>query len=639
MSTPVRGSLPALLVLSSAAFAAQAGDAPPSAPAGQAVNAAIERGVEYLLAAQNRDGSWGLDLYERGLAWHDLRDGATALALYTLTKCGLSSSHPSLERGAEFLLLSYPRHTYSTGIQLHALGGLGVPKHKKRLQELVKELADLEVSGGWDYPGLGRADLSNTQVAALGFRAAAAAGLTVPKGIWARLVEATLRYQESPVEIPGTGLFPKEKRRMAGFAYEPGGAPSASMTTAGLTVLGIAREEEGRVPHALEAEISAASQLAINWLEQHFSVEGNPQGEAAWHYYYLYGLERVGAFFGLTHLGAHDWYAAGATQLLKEQRADGGWRMDGRSSWPPQPMPVANTCFALLFLRKATFSPTVARERPGFRAMEEPDSDVWFRVDAKEEWTLWISGFAPSVRARHGLGADVAPKDAAPSVVERVEWLLDGEVAAVVPAGGSEGAGDARFAARLRPPGSGERELGVRVHVRAADGSAHVLAAKPVRVRDEEARAPWMLDYVDDAETNVLRRAELRFSASSEESTFHRPAEAFDGLQGSSWYAREDDEAPWIAVECARGVKVKEFLLGPAAASRILREECVRFETVELVINDAKEPLRVTLDPDPDKKTVVPLGRSVLVRRLEVRVVDAPIEPGKWVGFAEIEAR
>lgn len=645
MFTSVRGSLPALLVLAPLVSAAQAGGAPSSPPPAQAVNEAIERGVQYLLKAQNRDGSWGMDLYERGLAWHDLRDGATALALYTLTKCGLPPEHPSLERGAAFLLLSYPRHTYATGIQLHALGGLGVAAHKKRMQELVKELADLEVSGGFDYPGLGRADLSNTQVAALGFRAADHAGLTLPKGIWARLVEATLRYQESPVEIPGTALLPREQRRMAGFAYEPGGAPSASMTTAGLTVLGIASEVEGRVPHALAVKVAEARQLGLNWLAQNFSVEGNPHGEGAWHFYYLYGLERVGAFSGLTHLGAHDWYAEGARQLLKEQRADGGWRLDGRTSWPPTPMPVANTCFALLFLRKATFSQTAPRARPGFRAMEEEDSEVWVRVDAQRVWTLWVSGFSPLVRARLGLGAERAEADESRPTIERVEWLLDGAVVATVATAAASSGGtvevatDERFATRLTPAEGGEHEVQARVLARAPGGPELTFLSKPIRVFNEEARAPWMLDYVDDAEDNVFLRQTLTFSSSSEESNFHRPAEAFDGLQGSAWYARAGDPEPWLVLESARGVKLKELLLSPAAASEILRAECALFETVELRINDAKEPLRVTLDPDPLKKTVVALGRATLVRRLELRVIEPPEEPGKYVGFAEIEGR
>ena len=114
--------------------------------------------------------------------------------------------------------------------------------------------------------------------------------------------------------------------------------------------------------------------------EHHFSVEGNPGGEAGWHFYYLYGLERVGAFSGLETIGAHDWYAEGAAQLLKEQRDAGGWSNEGRVVWPPAPLPIANTCFALLFLRRATLSVAAHQLGALYRA-EDADSEVWVRVE------------------------------------------------------------------------------------------------------------------------------------------------------------------------------------------------------------------------------------------------------------------
>jgi hypothetical protein len=47
----------------------------------------------------------------------------------------------------------------------------------------------------------------------------------------------------------------------------------------------------------------------------------------------------------LPRLGERDWYAEGAEYLVREQHADGGW---GRK--------IEDTCFALLFLRRTTFS-------------------------------------------------------------------------------------------------------------------------------------------------------------------------------------------------------------------------------------------------------------------------------------------
>ncbi len=634
----VRGSLPAFLFLFLCARApARAAQAAPHGPSSEAVNAAIERGVGFLLRSQNRDGSFGVDLNERGLVWHDLRDGSTALTVYTLLKCGFAPDHPALQRAVAFLLESTPHHTYATGVLLHAFGALGDARHKKRMQELVATLLDLRQSVGWDYPGLGRPDLSNTQVAALGLRAAHSAGLELPKSIWGDLVQAALRYQEKPVEIAGASLLPKEKRRMAGFAYEPGGKASASMTTAGLSILGIVSEDASRVDHRFDTDVAEARELALNWLEQHYSVSGNPEGEAAWHFYYLYGLERVGAFFHLTEIAGHDWYAEGAAQLLLEQRDDGGWRNDGRVRWPPAPMPIANSCFALLFLRKATLSRPAGR-REHFASMEEPGSDVWVRVDAKETWTVWLSGFSPAVRAR--LVPAETNKGPRPGLfVERVEWWIDGTKVESVAGDPATPWHDERFAVRHTPSRGGEFVLECRAFVHAADSAPTELRSTPLSVRSELALEPWMLAYARDAAQSAFLGQELTLTASSEESEFHPKGDALDGLQGSAWWAREDDAEPWLRLECEKGVRLKELWLSPAAASELARDACARLERVELRLNDAKAPLVIELDPDPRLKTKFVLPKATLVRKLELRFVVPAHEPGKGVGLAEIEGR
>ncbi len=639
----VRAPLPAHLLflvfavfLASAHAPARAAQAAPRGPSGEAVNAAIERGVGFLLRSQNRDGSFGMDLNERGVGWHDLRDGATALAVYTLLKCGFAPDHPALVRATTFLLESEPRHTYATGVLLHAFGSLGDARHGKRMKELLALLLELRESGGWDYPGLNRADLSNTQVAALGLRAAHAAGLELPRSIWGELVGIALRYQEKPRDVPGAADLPKEKRRMAGFAYEPGGQPSASMTTAGLTILGIVGEDPARVDHRFAADLAEARELALNWLAQHYSVVGNPGGEAAWHFYYLYGLERVGAFFGLREIAGHDWYAEGAAQLLREQRSDGGWREDGRARWPPAPMPIANTCFALLFLRKATLSQPGGR-RESFANMEEAASDVWVRVDAKETWTLWLSGFSPAARAR--LAAPAAGQQEAPLFVERVEWWLDGREIERVPGDPAVPWRGERFAVRHAPARAGELVLECRAFVRAADGATSELRSTPLTVRHELALEPWMLAYAQDAADNVLTAVPWTLAASSEESEFHPKGDVLDGLQGSAWWAHEDDEAPWLRLTSEKGVRLKELWLSPAAASESLRDSCVRLTRVELRLNDAKAPLVIELEPDERLKTRFVLPKPTLVRSLELRFPDPAREAGKCVGLAEIEGR
>lgn len=470
----VRGPLPAFLLHLAAfpvalAFVFAAPRAAAQAPGPEAVNGAIERGVDFLLRSQNRDGSFGVDLNERGLAQHDLRDGPCALAVYALLKCGLAPDHPALQRAVAFLLEGEPRHTYAVGMQIHALAALRDRAHAERLGELLGILLELQRHDGWDYPGFDRADLSNTQIAALGLRAAHAAGLALPKGIWADLAEMALRHQEPAVDVPVEGARPKrDAPRMAGFGYEPHWKPSASMTTAGITILGIAAEDPARVDRRLAARIDEARTLALAWLAHHYSIEGNPGGEAGWHHYYLYGLERVGAFCGVERIGAHDWYAEGAAQLLKEQRDDGGWRNDGRAAWPPAPMGIANTCFALLFLRKATLSGE-ARLRETLYALEGATTPVRLRVDAKATWTLWVTGFAPEVAAGDLL-------------VERVEWWIAGALVETVPVDPTKPWTDQSYAIRHQPSGGGALAVECRVLARGPDGAARELRSEPLEV-------------------------------------------------------------------------------------------------------------------------------------------------------------
>jgi hypothetical protein len=63
-------------------------------------------------------------------------------------------------------------------------------------------------------------------------------------------------------------------------------------------------------------------------------------------YYFLWSLERAAVAYGLDKIGGKDWYAWGAEFLLKDQEKDGSWQgVHGEYG--------ADTCFALLFLRRA----------------------------------------------------------------------------------------------------------------------------------------------------------------------------------------------------------------------------------------------------------------------------------------------
>ncbi|RPH36585.1 MAG: hypothetical protein EHM91_15885 [Planctomycetota bacterium] len=99
-------------------------------------------------------------------------------------------------------------------------------------------------------------------------------------------------------------------------------------------------------------------QSGLSWLDENFSVTTNPGKYPEYHYYYLYALERVGMLTNAVMIGSHDWYREGANYLLDAQSAQGSWRAgaggkeDGQTVW--------DTCFAILFLKRATRSLDVA---------------------------------------------------------------------------------------------------------------------------------------------------------------------------------------------------------------------------------------------------------------------------------------
>jgi hypothetical protein len=54
---------------------------------------------------------------------------------------------------------------------------------------------------------------------------------------------------------------------------------------------------------------------------------------------------------GLDYIDKHDWYYEGAQEMLKHQDEEGGWTKVGNEA---EPAHIYNTCYALLFLKRAT---------------------------------------------------------------------------------------------------------------------------------------------------------------------------------------------------------------------------------------------------------------------------------------------
>lgn len=278
------------------------------------------------------------------------------------------------------------------------------------VEELVKFLRDTFVPkvNGWRYPGntqgspAGALDLSNTQYALLGLNAAARCGTVVPTDLYLKVLEYLLGTQQKdglPTELfvessawePGADDVPRwqsiGKRAGRGFPYMPGSTEgtTGSMTTAGVACLAIVKErlaEAGKLTPELGRRIDSALLDGLAWLSDVFTVTDNPvvpAGGAPWHYYYLYGIERVGALTGVRHIAKIDWYRAGADHLVGAQEKDGSWRRSGAVAGKvadENESEIVQTCFALLFLKRATTPPTVPITPVALTGGDAPPTDL-----------------------------------------------------------------------------------------------------------------------------------------------------------------------------------------------------------------------------------------------------------------------
>lgn len=350
----------------------------------KAVNAAIDKGVQWLLGKypQNR--------------FPDQRH--TELVLLTLVHAGLPPEHPILRENFQKVLDHHLSETYNAGLRALLLEKVNRKFYQPTLAEIAQFFVENQCDDGqWAYAGKSRkltptiylpvptgarkkvvpgatqtmddgpppgreiklpppvragkktGDNSNTQYAVLALFAASRAAVVVPKGPWQE-VEKWFESKQNPdggwgydsAEAPGMGLVTTD-------------ASSGSMTTAGLTALMVSKFYLGKEPKS-----EPSVQKGLDWLGKYFSVSTNPGGPSLWHYYYLYGLERIGTISGLSEFGGHPWYKEGAEFLIKMQAADGSWK-----SVSPLPQQltdqVTDTCFAILFLKRAT--PTLQKPK------------------------------------------------------------------------------------------------------------------------------------------------------------------------------------------------------------------------------------------------------------------------------------
>lgn len=366
---------------------------PQSAPGvdDQKVAAALDRGVTWLRKAQSHGVELGKD---KGIPIRN----ADELLLLTFLHAGLPADDPRLRELLNSVLAAPLDRTYSVALRAMALEELDRVRYQSHIARCAQFLLDSQhPTGQWGYgeasvtadamrveadPGptprpaettkpdlrtkpkvvrkmflkqsrvpAGWGDFSNTQYAALGLRAAHDSGIALPKDVITKAIQAIVAAQQP--NDGGSNLPAGRKSR--GWCYDnpckcPLHRPYGTMTAGMVGSLAIFNYILGR-----DAKRDAAILDGLCWLEVHYSVETVP-GPIEWDKitkttylpYYLYGLQRAGILTGREKLGTHYWYADGVRVLLDTQKPDGSWALDdwGNATW--------DTCFALMFLRRAT---------------------------------------------------------------------------------------------------------------------------------------------------------------------------------------------------------------------------------------------------------------------------------------------
>lgn len=234
-------------------------------------------------------------------------------------------------------------HTYDLSIRLMLLTYLGSypDRRSAAIRDAKRLLQNQDRGGGFSYTGgKGRWDLSNSQYAALGMRAAANLGVKIPKRCWRRLVEQAIVAQDDE----GGFTYSASRTGAAGQGYP-------SMTVAGIAVLEICGQHLDRETVA-DLELPRRIEHAWDWLADNKGAIGNPGTRNS--FYFHYGLERACILSDVAEIDGKDWYRFGAEMFLRLQLAGGGWfsnDIGGGRTGKGVGNPVS-TAFAILFLRR-----------------------------------------------------------------------------------------------------------------------------------------------------------------------------------------------------------------------------------------------------------------------------------------------
>jgi hypothetical protein len=382
------------------------------------INAAIDRGIDFLKQSQRKDGTWtplSGQLY--GIP------GYTLMPALALLECGVPPDDEHIQRVARQLrrVAHELDGTYEISLAILVLDKLGDPQDKKLLQTLaVRLIASQSAAGGWSYKCLKPSEKTEEAILATLRRLEVAEGgakeSDIPAGLKRLVVfrePDKLSWRESQqvdawsirhVDNSNTqfallalwaarrhGIPVQRTFRLAVHRFETSQLPDGTwhyfyqpvgpsrhpdprwraMTPVGLLGLALKhgmQDPGGKGQQAVRAELIEKGFAALS------TDIGEPTGQMSERVpqldlYFLWSVERVGTLYGLPRIGEKDWYRWGAEILVTNQNNRGFWpptdpsRVDrkvGMSTYGP----VVNTAFALLFLKRVNLTPELTARLP-----------------------------------------------------------------------------------------------------------------------------------------------------------------------------------------------------------------------------------------------------------------------------------
>jgi len=337
---------------------------------------AIDRGVAFLKKSQREDGGWAM---KPGDSKSDL--GATAVVSYAMLNAGVPAADPAIAKAVDYIV-SFAKedggiyantgfNNYTTSISIMVLKAAGNDKNQAVIDKALAFLKNLQWDEGEglqpesaDFGGAGygahkRPDLSNTAwfVEAMNkmgvqkddpalknaviFVSRLQAGEGA-KGYWVSDGSGGFIYaMREGGDKPPTG------ESKAGTITLPSGGKGlkcyGSMTYAGFLSLIYAGLERN------DPRVKAA----YDWMQNHWTVEENPEMGLEGYYYYLMTMGKALRAYGSPTIidqqgNTHSWRKELSGKFVALQRQDGSWA-NTNPRWM-EDNPTLATSFALVGL-------------------------------------------------------------------------------------------------------------------------------------------------------------------------------------------------------------------------------------------------------------------------------------------------